>query len=70
MSGKALNNLDFVGIASDSDVGHWDIYTAEPRDAQKGEMIAMNGGFFFLGFQFGIIIDGAHHLLQAGLRGL
>ncbi len=55
MSGKALNNLDFVGIASDSDVGHWDIYMAEPRDAQKGEMIAMNGGFFFLGIFLGVL---------------
>lgn len=55
MSGKALNNLDFVGIASDSDVGHWDIYTAEPRDSQKGEMIAMNGGFFFLGIFLGVL---------------
>lgn len=55
MSGKALNNLDFVGIASDSDVGHWDIYMAEPRDAQKGEMIAMNGGFFFLGMFLGVL---------------
>ena len=55
MSGKALNNLDFVGIASDSDVGHWDIYMAEPRDSQKGEMIAMNGGFFFLGIFLGVL---------------
>lgn len=55
MSGKALNNLDFVGIASDSDVGHWDIYMVEPRDAQKGEMIAMNGGFFFLGIFLGVL---------------
>lgn len=55
MPGKALNNLDFVGIASDSDVGHWDIYMAEPRDAQKGEMIAMNGGFFFLGMFLGVL---------------
>ena len=55
MSGKALNNLDFVGIASDSDVGHWDIYMVEPRDAQKGEMIAMNGGFFFLGMFLGVL---------------
>ena len=55
MSGKALNNLDFVGIASDSDVGHWDIYMVEPRDSQKGEMIAMNGGFFFLGIFLGVL---------------
>lgn len=55
MSGEGLNNPDFVGIASDSDVGHWDIYTAEPRDSQKGEMIAMNGGFFFLGIFLGVL---------------
>lgn len=55
MPGEGLNNPDFVGIASDSDVGHWDIYMAEPRDAQKGEMIAMNGGFFFLGIFLGVL---------------
>lgn len=55
MSGEGLNNPDFVGIAAESDVGHWDIYTAEPRDSQKGEMIAMNGGFFFLGMFLGVL---------------
>lgn len=55
MPGEGLNNPDFVGIASDSDVGHWDIYTAEPRDSQKGEMIAMNSGFFFLGIFLGVL---------------
>ena len=55
MPGEGLNNPDFVGIAAESDVGHWDIYTAEPRDSQKGEMIAMNGGFFFLGIFLGVL---------------
>ena len=53
--GEALNDPDFVGIAAESNVGHWSIYMVEPRDSQKGEMIAMNGGFFFLGIFLGIL---------------
>ncbi len=49
-----LWNLEYVGIASASE-GYWFSYSVEPRDAQKDEMIAMNGGFFFLGIFLGVL---------------
>ena len=55
LPGEGLNDPNFVGIAAEGDVGHWNIYMVEPRDSQKGEMIAMNGGFFFLGIFLGVL---------------
>ena len=46
---------DYVGIASGSECGTWDAYAVEPRAAQIGESLAMNGGFFFLGIFLGVL---------------
>ena len=55
MTTENLWNPDYVGIASGSDCGTWDVYAAEPRAAQIGESLAMNGGFFFLGMFLGVL---------------
>lgn len=50
-----LWDSDYVGIASGSECGTWDVYAVEPRAAQIGESLAMNGGFFFLGIFLGVL---------------
>ena len=53
--GQTLNDAEFTGLSDEAAVGHWGSYMIEPRDAMTGEIIAMNGGFFFLGIFLGVL---------------
>ena len=54
-NGQTLNDAEFTGLSDEAAVGYWESYIIEPRDAMTGEIIAMNGGFFFLGIFLGIL---------------
>lgn len=46
---------DYQNIEEDAYIGSWESYRIESRDANRDDIYAINGGFFFLGIFLGLL---------------